>query len=73
MTLIAPHARAFLSLVRDFGKEYSAAKDADRALDFADLERRSLWILREGGPGAGTSTLRPGPIAARSLSVRAGG
>ncbi|MGD0463199.1 MAG: helicase-exonuclease AddAB subunit AddA [Tepidisphaeraceae bacterium] len=48
MKLVAPHARAFLSLVRDFAKDYSAAKDADRALDFADLERRTLDILRDG-------------------------
>jgi ATP-dependent helicase/nuclease subunit A len=62
MALVAPHAQAFLSLVTDFGREYSAAKDADRALDFADLERRSLNILRTGGASS------PGPSAlARSL------
>jgi ATP-dependent helicase/nuclease subunit A len=60
MTLVAPHADTFLSLVRDFGKEYAAAKDADRALDFADLERRSLDILRDGG------SLHPSALA-RSL------
>ncbi len=48
MARVAPHAQMFLSLVRDFGKEYSAAKDADRSLDFADLERRALDILRDG-------------------------
>ncbi len=62
MMMTAPHAQAFLSLVRDFGKEYSAAKDADRALDFADLERRSLQILRDGDGGS----LRPSALA-RSL------
>ncbi len=60
MERVAPHAQAFLSLVLDFGKEYSAAKDADRALDFADLERRSLSILREN------DSLRPSALA-RSL------
>ncbi len=48
MERIAPHAQAFLSLVVDFGTEYSAAKSADRALDFSDLEQLALKILREG-------------------------
>jgi ATP-dependent helicase/nuclease subunit A len=65
MARVAPHAETFLSLVRDFGREYSAAKDADRALDFGDLERRSLEILRTGGG----SPLRPSPLA-RSLHER---
>jgi ATP-dependent helicase/nuclease subunit A len=60
MARVVPHAQVFLSLVKDFGKEYSAAKDADRALDFADLERRSYDILREG------NSTRPSPLA-RSL------
>ena len=48
MRSVAPHAQAYLSLVSDFGTEYSAAKSAQRALDFADLERLSLNVLREG-------------------------
>ena len=48
MAMIAPHAQMFLSLVSEFGKEYATAKDADRSLDFADLERRALDILSDG-------------------------
>ena len=60
MARVVPHAHVFLSLVKDFGKEYSAAKDADRALDFADLERRTFDILRDG------NSTRPS-LLARSL------
>src|SRR5208283_336855 len=48
MRSVAPHARAFLSLVSDFAADYSAAKSAQRALDFADLERLTLNVLGEG-------------------------
>jgi ATP-dependent helicase/nuclease subunit A len=48
MQSIAPHAQAFLALVLDFATEYAAAKSAQRALDFADLERLSLNVLRQG-------------------------
>jgi ATP-dependent helicase/nuclease subunit A len=48
MRSVAPHAQAYLALVLDFGTDYSAAKSAQRALDFADLERLSLNVLREG-------------------------
>lgn len=57
MHRVAPHAQAFLSLVTDFEKEYTAAKSAQRALDFSDLERLSLNILREG------DTDRPSALA----------
>ena len=43
-----PFARSLLSIVADFTSEYSQAKSAQRALDFADLERLSLNILRAG-------------------------
>jgi ATP-dependent helicase/nuclease subunit A len=62
MSRTLPHARTFLSLVGDFEKEYLAARESQRALDFADLERKALNILRDG---EGDS---PGPSAlARSL------
>lgn len=42
-----PHADVFLELVEQFGRRYRAAKDASRALDFADLERFTLDVLRD--------------------------
>jgi ATP-dependent helicase/nuclease subunit A len=48
MRRVAPHAQEFLSLVLDFSKAYLAAKSAPRALDFSDLERMALKILRDG-------------------------
>jgi ATP-dependent helicase/nuclease subunit A len=58
----APYARTLLSLVSEFTVKYSEAKAAQRAVDFADLERMSLNILRDGG----TTPPRPSPLA-RSL------
>src|SRR2546423_1252335 len=46
---ILPHATAFLDLVDRFGKIYSAAKSSARVVDFADLERLALQVLREEG------------------------
>jgi ATP-dependent helicase/nuclease subunit A len=45
-----PHAEIFLTLVEEFGDFYAKAKEAERALDFSDLERLTLKILR--GPSA---------------------
>jgi ATP-dependent helicase/nuclease subunit A len=56
---ILPHARAFLSLVDDFDQEYAAAKKQLRALDFADLERGALNILKAGEG----SHLQPSAVA----------
>lgn len=53
-------ARAFVSLVRDFGKRFSDAKRALRGIDFTDLERFTLQILRERNKGA---DLTPSQIA----------
>jgi len=57
-----PFARSLLSLVADFTSEYSQVKSAQRALDFADLERLSLNILRAGD----SVPPQPSPLA-RSL------
>jgi ATP-dependent helicase/nuclease subunit A len=59
---VAPFAGTLLSLVSDFTAQYSQAKAGQRALDFADLERLSLNILRDGD----VVPPRPSPLA-RSL------
>jgi ATP-dependent helicase/nuclease subunit A len=64
MVTIAPHANVFLSLIEDFGAQYDAAKDAVRSLDFSDLERLALRVLREGKSDA--DELKPSAVA-RSL------
>jgi ATP-dependent helicase/nuclease subunit A len=45
---IEPFAHTLLSLVSEFSEKYSEAKAGQRVVDFADLERLSLKILREG-------------------------
>ena len=49
---IQPAADVFLDLVIDFGIRYRAAKQRIRSLDFNDLERLTLKVLRDpvGGP-----------------------
>jgi ATP-dependent helicase/nuclease subunit A len=42
-----PHAEIFLSLVEQFQTRYRMAKSASRAVDFADLERLTLMVLRD--------------------------
>ncbi len=42
-----PHAEVFLDLVERFGVGYRKAKNALRTLDFVDLERFALKVLRE--------------------------
>jgi ATP-dependent helicase/nuclease subunit A len=44
---IAPLARYFGGLVEEFGVRYGEAKSRLRGLDFSDLERKALDILRE--------------------------
>jgi hypothetical protein len=56
---IRPHVEVFLSLVEEFGRRYAAAKQAQRALDFADLERLALRALRDGASPA----LAPSAVA----------
>jgi ATP-dependent helicase/nuclease subunit A len=41
------HAAAFLSLVEEFGQRYEKDKREARGLDFADLERLALRLLRD--------------------------
>jgi ATP-dependent helicase/nuclease subunit A len=44
---IQPHAKVFLQLIEQFANRYRAEKDAARAVDFADLERFTLHVLRD--------------------------
>lgn len=44
---IESHANVFLNLVEQFGQRYEQAKEAIRALDFSDLERFTLKVLRD--------------------------
>jgi len=53
------HLNLFLDLVADFSHRYDHAKQAARGVDFADLERMALKLLREDPIGK----LRPSPIA----------
>ena len=48
LAMMVPHAGVFLDLVREFGQEFAKAKSDARAVDFADMERLSLRILRDG-------------------------
>jgi ATP-dependent helicase/nuclease subunit A len=46
---IGPHAGVFLGLVEEFAERYRLAKDASRVVDFSDLERLALQVLRDEG------------------------
>jgi ATP-dependent helicase/nuclease subunit A len=59
LTRILPHLDTFLSLVEEFGARYSQAKDDEGGLDFSDLERLTLRVLRD----TGAATLSPSPVA----------
>lgn len=59
MKAVLPHANAFLDLLGRFQKRYDHAKRSARAVDFADLERMALGILRDRPSG----TLEPSAIA----------
>ncbi len=52
----APGTRGIVALVRQFDKDYAAAKRSRRVLDFSDLEHRMLDLL--------LGTKRSGPTAA---------
>ena len=52
-------ANVFLDLVAEFTERYTTAKAALRAMDFSDLERQTLRVLRD--PNA--VELRPSPAA----------
>lgn len=47
MREVAPHAITFLGLVQQFRDRYRQEKDRARQLDFADLERYALEVLRD--------------------------
>lgn len=52
MRRVLPHAQELLGLVVEFGREYRRVKDESRQLDFNDLERFALQVLRDPGkPG----------------------
>ncbi len=57
---ILPHARLLLELVDDFSRRYSLAKRATRSLDFSDLERYALRVLRDD---TSPNELVPSPVA----------
>ncbi|HSI36435.1 MAG TPA: helicase-exonuclease AddAB subunit AddA [Tepidisphaeraceae bacterium] len=58
---VLPSAAELLALVTEFGDRYRAAKDRARRLDFNDLERYALRILRDAScTGA---ELRPSAVA----------
>ena len=54
---ILPCADVFLGLVQEFSERYAKAKSAARSLDFADLERFTLQVLRD------TTSDAPAPSA----------
>jgi ATP-dependent helicase/nuclease subunit A len=58
---IAPLATTFLDLVDEFARRYRRAKDETRRLDFNDLERFALKILRD--PAHTGGTLKPSGVA----------
>jgi ATP-dependent helicase/nuclease subunit A len=59
MTATLPHARVCLRLVEQFDERYRQEKQRMRALDFSDLERYALRVLRdESRPG-----LHPSAVA----------
>ena len=61
MQRILPPIEAFLALVAGFGTNYEREKSRRRALDFADLERRTLDLLLQDP--ARPDRLEPSPIA----------
>ena len=56
---IQPFAEVFLDLVEAFDQRYTAAKERARGVDFADLERLSLKLLRTRENGKWV----PSPVA----------
>lgn len=58
---IAPLANTFLDLVDEFATRYRRAKDQSRRLDFNDLERFALKILRD--PAHTGGVLKPSGVA----------
>ncbi len=48
MSRTLPHAKVYLDLVEEFADLYQQRKKASRQVDFSDLERFSLDVLRDG-------------------------
>jgi ATP-dependent helicase/nuclease subunit A len=59
MAAILPHAEVFFSLLEQFHERFAKAKSTERAVDFSDLERFALQVLRDGE----NDGLRPSAIA----------
>jgi len=55
---VLPHARVFLGLVEQLGQRYAQRKQQMRGLDFSDLERLALQLLRDSH----SESLAPSPI-----------
>ena len=55
---LLPHVKVFLFLIEELARRYRADKDQARTLDFSDLERHTLDLLRDGRSG-----LNPSPVA----------
>jgi ATP-dependent helicase/nuclease subunit A len=59
MRAVVPHAHVLLGLIEQFAIRYRKAKDASRQLDFSDLERYALEVLRDPN----TPGVHPSPTA----------
>jgi ATP-dependent helicase/nuclease subunit A len=66
LAMVRPHANEFLDLVEAFGERYTRAKAALRAVDFSDLERLTLRLLRD----AAASTLEQHAPTAVARTLR---
>lgn len=64
---VAPHLRTLGEVVREFAAEFRAAKAAQSAIDFNDLERFALQLLRD--PASTPERLVPSDVA-RDLRAR---
>ncbi|WP_374713629.1 UvrD-helicase domain-containing protein, partial [Symbiobacterium terraclitae] len=64
---VAPHLRTLGEVVREFAAEFRAAKAAQSAIDFNDLERFALELLRD--PASTPDRLMPSDVA-RDLRAR---
>jgi len=72
---ILPFAQVFFSLIDDFGLRYSAAKSQLRGVDFSDLERKALDLLRQRQATNTSPPPWPAPATANtatssSMSIR---
>ena len=68
LAAIGPHANVFLDLVEEFGRRYARAKAALRGVDFTDLERLTLQLLRDSA--ASTADRHEPTAVARTLRAQ---